>query len=170
MLGKLLVSANYYLNPYSFSMFITALLVTLLGIFVYISDRNLVSKSFLIMAVSSGIWQAGIGVTYLMRDTMLILSFYKVFVFLGTVMIAPSIYYFTTAIPGIIGGKEKICGGELCPSLYLLSHKSFDRLARKRCSRTLLGTICLIWSAVHPLPGFLFCPDYPFTAVVFRLR
>ena len=26
MLGKLLVSANYYLNPYSFSMFITALL------------------------------------------------------------------------------------------------------------------------------------------------
>jgi len=81
--------------------------VTLLGIFVYISDRNLVSKSFLIMTVSGGIWQAGIGVTYLMRDAMLILSFYKVFVFLGIVMIAPSIYFFTHSIPGIHWRKRK---------------------------------------------------------------
>lgn len=131
MLGKLLVSANYYLNPYSFSMFITALLVTLLGIFVYISDRNLVSKSFLIMAVSSGIWQAGIGVTYLMRDTMLILSFYKVFVFLGTVMIAPSIYYFTTASLGLLEEKKKyvVVNYALAFTFYLTSLLT-DWLAR----------------------------------------
>ncbi|MGB4125662.1 MAG: PAS domain S-box protein, partial [Dethiobacteria bacterium] len=131
MLGKLLVSANYYLNPYSFSMFITALLVTLLGIFVYISDRNLVSKSFLIMAVSSGIWQAGIGVTYLMRDTMLILSFYKVFVFLGTVMIAPSIYYFTTASLGLLEEKKKyvVVNYALAFAFYLTSLLT-DWLAR----------------------------------------
>ncbi|MGB4501489.1 MAG: PAS domain S-box protein [Dethiobacteria bacterium] len=131
MLGKLLVSANYYLNPYSFSMFITALLVTLLGIFVYISDRNLVSKSFLIMAVSSGIWQAGIGVTYLMRDTMLILSFYKVFVFLGTVMIAPSIYFFTTASLGLLEEKKKyvVVNYALAFAFYLTSLLT-DWLAR----------------------------------------
>ncbi|MGB4643155.1 MAG: PAS domain S-box protein [Dethiobacteria bacterium] len=131
MLGKLLVSANYYLNPYSFSMFITALLVTLLGIFVYISDRNLVSKSFLIMAVSSGIWQAGIGVTYLMRDTMLILSFYKVFVFLGIVMIAPSIYFFTTASLGLLEEKKKyvVVNYALAFAFYLTSLLT-DWLAR----------------------------------------
>lgn len=131
MLGKLLVSANYYLNPYSFSMFITALLVTLLGIFVYISDRNLVSKSFLIMAVSSGIWQAGIGVTYLMRDAMLILSFYKVFVFLGIVMIAPSIYFFTTASLGLLEEKKKyvVVNYALAFTFYLTSLLT-DWLAR----------------------------------------
>ena len=131
MLGKLLVSANYYLNPYSFSMFITALLVTLLGIFVYISDRNLVSKSFLIMTVSGGIWQAGIGVTYLMRDAMLILSFYKVFVFLGIVMIAPSIYFFTTASLGLLEEKKKyvVVNYALAFAFYLTSLLT-DWLAR----------------------------------------
>ncbi|MFY9504066.1 MAG: PAS domain S-box protein [Dethiobacteria bacterium] len=131
MLGKLLVSANYYLNPYSFSMFITALLVTLLGIFVYISDRNLVSKSFLIMTVSGGIWLVGIGVIYLMRDAMLILSFYKVFVFLGIVMIAPSIYFFTTASLGLLEEKKKyvVVNYALAFTFYLTSLLT-DWLAR----------------------------------------
>ena len=101
-MAQLLDSANYYLNPYSFPMFITALLITLLGIYVFIQDKNPVSKSFLIMTVSGGIWQAGIGSMYLMKNTMLILSFYKIFIFFGVVMIAPCIYFFTTASLGLL--------------------------------------------------------------------
>lgn len=106
-MAQLLDSANYYLNPYSFPMFITALLITLLGIYVFIQDKNPVSKSFLIMTVSGGIWQAGIGSMYLMKNTMLILSFYKIFIFFGVVMIAPCIYFFTTASLGLLEEKKK---------------------------------------------------------------
>ena len=107
MLDQLLNSANYYFNPYSFPMFITALLVILLGVYVFIQDKNLVSQSFLIMTLSAGIWQAGIGMMYLMRDTMLILSFYKIFIFLGAVMIAPGIYFFTASSLGLLEEKKK---------------------------------------------------------------
>ncbi len=44
---------------------------------------------------------------YLMRNAMLIISFYKVFIFLGTVMIAPGIYFFTTASLGLLEKKKK---------------------------------------------------------------
>lgn len=107
MPGQLFDSANYYLNPYSFPMFITALLIMLLGVYVFIQDKNPVSKSFLIMTVSAGIWQAGIGIMYLMKDVMLILSFYKTFVFLGTAMIAPGIYFFTIASLELLEEKKK---------------------------------------------------------------
>ena len=107
MLDKLLNSANYYLNPYSFPMFITALLIMMLGVYVFIQDKNLVSKSFLIMTLSGSIWQAGIGMMYLMRDAILILSFYKVFVFFGIAMIAPGMYFFTTASLGLLEEKKK---------------------------------------------------------------
>jgi PAS domain S-box-containing protein len=107
MLDKLLDSASYYLNPYSFPMFITALLIMMLGVYVFIQDKNLVSKSFLIMTLSGSIWQAGIGMMYLMRDAILILSFYKVFVFFGIAMIAPGMYFFTTASLGLLEEKKK---------------------------------------------------------------
>lgn len=107
MFSQFLNSANYYFNPYSIPMFITSLLVMILGLYVYIQDKNLINRSFLIMTASAAVWQAGIGMMYVMKDTELILSFYRVFTFLGVVNIAPGIYFFTVTSLGLFEKKKK---------------------------------------------------------------
>lgn len=107
MFSQFLNSANYYFNPYSIPMFITSLLVMILGLYVYIQDKNLINRSFLIMTASAAVWQAGIGMMYVMKDTELILSFYRVFTFLGVVNIAPGIYFFTVTSLGLFDKKKK---------------------------------------------------------------
>nr|MBP8989853.1 PAS domain S-box protein [Clostridia bacterium] len=76
-------------------------------LYVYIQDKNLINRSFLIMTASAAVWQAGIGMMYVMKDTELILSFYRVFIFLGVVNIAPGIYFFTVTSLGLFEKKKK---------------------------------------------------------------
>jgi len=131
MLKEFLDSANYSMNPYSIPMFITAVLVLLLGIYVLIQDNAIVNKSFFMLTFSAFIWQAGIGLMYLMNDTGTILIFYKLFTFLGVVVIAPGIYFLTIASLGILEEKKRfLIAGYY--SFRFLYRKLVDRLA---CSR-----------------------------------
>ncbi|MEN6382878.1 MAG: histidine kinase N-terminal 7TM domain-containing protein, partial [Rectinema sp.] len=107
MLSQLLNSANYFLNPYSIPMFITSLFVLLLGIYVLLQDKNIVSQSFFIMTASASIWQCGNGLIYSMKNAALILSISKVFNFLGIIMIAPGIYFFTITSLGLFEQKKR---------------------------------------------------------------
>lgn len=107
MFSQFLSSAKYYFNPYSLPMFVTSLLVMMLGLYVYIQDKNRINQSFCIMIASAAVWQAGIGIMYVMKDTGLILSFYKVFTFLGVVNIAPGIYFFTVTSLNLFEKKKK---------------------------------------------------------------
>ena len=107
MLSQFLNSANYFLNPYSIPMFITSLFVLLLGIYVLLQDKNIVSQSFFIMTASASIWQCGNGLIYSMKNAALILSISKVFNFLGIIMIAPGIYFFTITSLGLFEQKKR---------------------------------------------------------------
>ena len=107
MLSQLLNSANYFLNPYSIPMFITSLLVLLLGLYVLLQDKNIVSQSFFVTTASASIWQCGTGLIYSMKNTALILSISKAFTFLGIIMIAPGIYFFTITSLDLYNEKKR---------------------------------------------------------------
>ena len=104
---RFLVNTSYYLNPYAFPLFVTSFLVILFGLYVFIQDNNPVSRSFLLLTISAGVWQAGIGILYLSKDTLQIISFYKVFTFLGVVTIAPGIYMLTVSSLGLLESKKR---------------------------------------------------------------
>ncbi|HOD58914.1 MAG TPA: PAS domain S-box protein, partial [Rectinema sp.] len=107
MLSQFLNSANYFLNPYSIPMFITSLLVLLLGLYVLLQDKNIVSQSFFVTTASASIWQCGTGLIYSMKNSALVLSFCKVFTFLGIIMIAPGIYFFTITSLDLYNEKKR---------------------------------------------------------------
>ena len=107
MLSQFLNSANYFLNPYSIPMFITSLLVLLLGLYVLLQDKNIVSQSFFVTTASASIWQCGTGLIYSMKNTALILSISKAFTFLGIIMIAPGIYFFTITSLDLYNEKKR---------------------------------------------------------------
>ncbi len=107
MLSQLLDSANYFLNPYAIPMFITSLLILLLGIYVLVQDKNIINRSFFITTASASIWQCGNGLIYSMKNIALILSISKVFSFLGIIMIAPGIYFFTITSLGLFEQKKR---------------------------------------------------------------
>jgi len=107
MLEQLFDGGNYFLNPYSIPLFITALLIVLLGFHVRVQDKNLVNRSFFVTTMSAGMWLSGMGAIYLMKDPTLILAFSKVFTFLGIIMIAPGIYFFTIASLGLFEERMK---------------------------------------------------------------
>ena len=107
MLSQLLNSANYFLNPYAIPMFITSLLILLLGIYVLVQDKNIINQSFFITTASASIWQCGNGLIYSMKNAALILSISKVFNFLGIIMIAPGIYFFTITSLGLFEQKKR---------------------------------------------------------------
>jgi len=101
-------SSNYYFNPYSIPLFITAFLVMVFGLYVFMQDRSLiVNKSFLIVTISASIWQAGMGVLYITKDPTVALSFYQVFTHFGVVTIAPGIYLLTVASLDLFEKKKK---------------------------------------------------------------
>ena len=107
MIDKLLNNSSYSFNIYAFPMFITAFLIVLLGLFILIQEKNLVSKSFFFLTFIAGIWQAGIGIMYIMKDTALIIPFYKIFTFFGVVAIAPSIYTLAVTSLGLFDSKKR---------------------------------------------------------------
>mgnify|MGYP000844000355 FL=1 len=107
MLSQFLNSANYFLNPYSIPMFITSLLVLLLGLYVLLQDKNIVSQSFFVTTASASIWQCGTGLIYSMKNSALVLSFCKVFTYLGIIMIAPGIYFFTITSLDLYNEKKR---------------------------------------------------------------
>ena len=131
MLKEFLDSANYSMNPYSIPMFITAVLVLLLGIYVLIQDNAIVNKSFFMLTFSAFIWQAGIGLMYLMNDTGTILIFYKLFTFLGVVVIAPGIYFLTIASLGILEEKKRfLIAGYVIAFAFYIGSLLTDSLVR----------------------------------------
>ncbi|HPW02422.1 MAG TPA: PAS domain S-box protein, partial [Rectinema sp.] len=56
---------------------------------------------------SASIWQCGNGLIYSMKNAALILSISKVFNFLGIIMIAPGIYFFTITSLGLFEQKKR---------------------------------------------------------------
>lgn len=97
------------------------------GFYVFMQDKNRTSESFLICAISAGIWQAGIGAMYLMNNAALIIPFYKVFTFFGVVNIVPSIYFLTVTSLGLFAAKKENCRDQLRDCPVFLPGKPDDR-------------------------------------------
>ena len=107
MIEKLLSNSSYSFNIYALPMFLTATSIILLGVYVLLQEKSVVTKAFFFSTLSAGIWQLGTGLIYLMKDHALVVWFYKVFVFLGIVAIAPSIYMLTVSVLGLFESKKK---------------------------------------------------------------
>jgi len=106
MIGRIFDSSSYYFNPYALPMFITAFLIELFGLYILLQSKNRLNRSFFVLATSACIWQTGMGVLYLTKDTTLIIPFYNAFTFLGVATIAPGIYMFTVCCSDLFEEKK----------------------------------------------------------------
>ena len=128
MIEKLLSNSSYSFNIYALPMFLTTTLIVLLGVYVLLQEKSFITKAFFFSTLSAGIWQFGTGFIYLMKDPALVIWFYKVFVFLGIVAIAPSIYMLTISVLGLFESKKKYIALSYLIALffYLLDLKTYS--------------------------------------------
>jgi hypothetical protein len=91
--------SNYYFNPYSIPPMVTAALLLLLGIYVFLQNkRSSTNISFLLLTLSTAIWLSGVSVLYMTDIPELAISFHKYYTFLGMATISPCVYMFTVLV------------------------------------------------------------------------
>ena len=108
-IGQLFDASNYYFNPYSIPPMVTAAILLLLGIYVFLQNKGSVtSLSFFILSLSTGIWLSGGSVFYSTEKPELAISFYKYYTFAGVSSISAGVYMLTVSALKLFEQKKKI--------------------------------------------------------------
>lgn len=106
-MSEILLSSNYFLNPYAIPYFLVSIFLFALAIFVYLQNRKSITHiSYLIGCLSGVLWLLG---DFLVISTQKNISaiFWSKFVYIGITLIPPGMYFFSCAWLNVIRKKKK---------------------------------------------------------------
>lgn len=108
MIAQLVDPANYAFNPYAVPTFTAAAVMLILGMTVLIRERaTLVSVSFLMMAMTIGVWLVGFSMMYTATDQEVGLWWARS-AYVGVPLIPAAVYHFAVVVLGLSAHRRPL--------------------------------------------------------------